>query len=233
MFERAGKVTGFERSAIRFVKPDGNIMIIAYSSGSEVKSVRVEPLAAVASLVVLETRSGSTASNQGTVTAGSLGEVFEKLYRDARKELEERLAKIELEPANKTLRLNAEEEARYVQVSGQMEGIVGAKYGFNPRAEDTPISFWGLEKRPYELQLDVVKIRYVRFLRMVVGPRAEKSDIVYSTDEVWPEDWPRILDRFGLGSGPCTLEAFKSYVNYLRSNWKYRPTERRPVLVRS
>ncbi len=29
MFERNGKVSGFERSAIRMVKPDGDTMIIA------------------------------------------------------------------------------------------------------------------------------------------------------------------------------------------------------------
>ena len=51
MFENAGRVSGFERSAIRMVKPDGEAMIIAYSVGNEVKSVRVEPLTAVASLV--------------------------------------------------------------------------------------------------------------------------------------------------------------------------------------
>ena len=48
MFEKGGRVSGFERSAIRMVKPDGDAMIIAYSAGSEVKSVRVEPMTAVA-----------------------------------------------------------------------------------------------------------------------------------------------------------------------------------------
>ena len=48
LFEKVGQVSGFERSAIRIVKPDGNVMIIAYSVGSEVKSVRVEPMTSVA-----------------------------------------------------------------------------------------------------------------------------------------------------------------------------------------
>ena len=52
MFEKVGKVSGFERSAIRMVKPDGDAMIIAFSFGSEVKSVRVEPMTAVSSLLL-------------------------------------------------------------------------------------------------------------------------------------------------------------------------------------
>lgn len=50
MFERGGKVTGFLRSAIQPVKPEGDAMPIAHSAGSEAKSVRVESIAAVASL---------------------------------------------------------------------------------------------------------------------------------------------------------------------------------------
>ncbi len=42
MFEKGGKVSGFERSAIRMVKPDGDAMIIAYSIGSWAQSVRIE-----------------------------------------------------------------------------------------------------------------------------------------------------------------------------------------------
>ena len=64
MFEKAGKVSGFERSAIRMVKPDGDAMIIAYSAGSEVKSVRVEPMTAVASLLV--SKSGSIGAGAGS-----------------------------------------------------------------------------------------------------------------------------------------------------------------------
>src|SRR5437867_3743838 len=91
MFEKGGKVSGFERSAIRMVKPDGDAMIIAYSVGSEVKSVRVEPMTAVASLLMPSSLSGAR-SNEGQVpTSSELDEIFERLYRDTRKELEERL----------------------------------------------------------------------------------------------------------------------------------------------
>ena len=79
MFENAGRVSGFERSAIRMVKPDGEAMIIAYSVGNEVKSVRVEPLTAVASLVA----SGASPTPAG-ISATGLDEVFEKLYLDPR-----------------------------------------------------------------------------------------------------------------------------------------------------
>ncbi len=229
MFEEGGSVSGFERSAIRMVKPDGDAMIIAYSVGSEVKSVRVEPMTAVASLLVPQTRSGSTSSNpRWTATPGSLDELFEQLYRDTRKELEERLANVQEQPENKGLRLNAEEEARYSQVSRQMESILGAKYGFGPRAEDNPISFWGLEKQPYVLQLDVVKTLHISFLRMIVSPTAERNDIIYSGTEVWPEDWERILVRFRLSDKPFLTGKFKGY---LESHWKYRPGDRKPVLA--
>src|SRR2546428_13375033 len=72
MFEKGGKVSGFERSAVRMVKVDGDAMIIAYSVGDEVKSVRVEPMTAVASLLVSEARSDSALSGQGTASTGSL-----------------------------------------------------------------------------------------------------------------------------------------------------------------
>jgi hypothetical protein len=227
MFDRGGKVSGFERSAIRMVKPDGDAMIIAYSVGNEVRSVKIEPMTAVASLLV----SSSAIQTQAPVTG--LNEVFETLYRDTRRELEDKLMKVQREPENVSLRLTPDEELRYSGVSRQMEKIVGVKFGFAPRTEDSPISFWGLEKEPPELQLDVVKTLHVSFLRTIVSPRAEKSDIVYSGTEVWPEDWPRILDRFGLGGGLYSTEPFKGYVNYLKSHWKYHPGNRKPVLVPS
>jgi len=228
MFEKGGKVSGFERSAIRMVKPDADAMIVAYSAGSEVKSVRVEPMTAVASLILHEAHSASNGQDAGP---GSLDEVFEKLYRGTRKELEVRLAKVQEQPDNKNLRLSREEEDRYSQVSRQMESIIASKHRFDLRAEDSPISFWGLEKQPYELELEVVKIRHLRFLRMLVEPGAERNDVAYSTDEVWPEDWPRILDRFNLESGAYTTEAFILYVSYLKSHWKHQPGKRKPVLA--
>lgn len=228
MFERGGRVSGFERNAIRMVKPDGDAMIIAYSAGSEVRSVRVEPMTAVASLVASRSTSVPT---QASITA--LDELFDKLYWNARKELEGRLARVQGEPENKSLRLSQEEEARFAEVSRQMENVICARYGFNQLdAENTPISFWGLEKQPEELQLAVVKIRHIRFLRLIVGPKAEQSDVVYSTDEVWPQDWPRILERFNLGNDPYIAEAFNSYVGFLKTHWEYKPGVKKPALAR-
>lgn len=227
MFEKGGRVSGFERSTIRMVKPDGDAMIIAYSVGSEVKSVRVEPMTAVASLLT----SGDTSSVNQAVAAG-LDEVFEKLYRDTRKELEEKLAKIQAEPENMNLRLTAEEEVKYSQASRQLENLLGSKYSFNSRSEDSPMSFWGLDKQPYNLQLDVVKALHVSFLRTITSPRAEKSDVVYSGTEVWPEDWSRILNHFGLDGGLYNSEDFAKFIQYLKANWKYTPGDRRPLLAR-
>jgi hypothetical protein len=227
MFEKGGRVSGFERNAIRMVKPDRDAMIIAYSVGSEVKSVKVEPLTAVASLVASE-----ASSTSAQVSATGLDSVYEKLYWDTRKELEERLAKVEAEPENKGLRLTAQDEAKYANVSKQMERILGARYGFNQRdVETSPISFWGLEKQPVELQLAVVKERHVRFLRMVVSPKAETNDITYSTDEVWPDDWVHILERFGLDPSPYATPAFANYVKFLRLHWKNSPGAMKPVLA--
>src|SRR5438128_9872771 len=91
MFEKGGEVSGFERSAIRMVKPDVDAMIIAYSAGSEVKSVRVEPITVVATLLMPQTPSGSIQSGpQWTATGGSLDKLFERVYKDTRKELAER-----------------------------------------------------------------------------------------------------------------------------------------------
>ena len=222
MFEKGGRVSGFERNAIRMVKPDGGAMIIAYSMGSEVKSVRVEPMTAAASLLV-----SASPGNRPTATAG-LQEVFEKLYSDTRRELEERLAKIQEEPGNMKLRLTPEEEAHYEKISQQMINMAGAVHGFDPRADASPISFWGLENQPYELQLDVVEILHVFFLRGLVGPRAETEDIGYSAYEVWPDDWDRILIRFKLADRPILSDEFKSY---LTSHWKHHPGNRKPVLA--
>lgn len=224
MFEKGGRVSGFERSTIRMVKPDGDAMIIAYSVGSEVKSVRVEPMTAVASLVV----PSSTPGPAQTSTTG-LNEVFEKLYWNTRKELEERLTKVQADPENKSFRLTPEEEGKYSQVSRQMENLLGNKYSFNARTEDSPMSFWGLEKQPREVQLDVIKSLHISFLRLMVGPKAEMSDIAFSSTEVWPEDWERILIQFNLAEKPFLSENFK---RYLSAHWTTRPSERKPLLVR-
>jgi hypothetical protein len=228
LFERGGRVSGFERSAIRLVKPDGDAMIIAYSVGNEVKSVKVEPMIAVASLVASPSTSFPTQAPMTT-----LDEVFDKLYGNARKELEGKLTKVQGEPENKNLRLSQEEEARFADISRQMENVISTKHGFKQLdAENTPISFWGLEKQTEELQLEVVKIRHIRFLRLIVGPKAEQSDIVYSTDEVWPQDWPRILERFNLGNDLYVTKAFNGYVDFLNTRWECKPGVKKPALAR-
>lgn len=159
-----------------------------------------------------------------------LDEAFEKLYWDTRKELEKRLAIVQAEPENKSLRLAPEEETMYSQVSRQLENLLGSKYNFNPRAEDSPISFWGLEKQPFELQLEVIKTLHILFLRIMVSPRAEMGDIAYSGSEVWPEDWERILVKFKLSTKPLLTDNFKKY---LESHWTIRPSDRKPILTRS
>ncbi len=226
MFEKNGKISGFLRSAIQLVEPVGDAMVIAYAVGIEVKSVRVEPITAVASLLV----PGPRSSSQGLDSTAAIDEVFEKLYRDARKDLEERLARVQEEPENTSLRLNVEEEAKYAEVSRQMVNIVGAKHGFDPLADDNPVSLWGLENQPHKVQLDVVKIYYVKFLRRIIGPRAETADVIISTEEVWPEDWERLLIKFKLSDRSFLTDKFK---RYLESRWKYRPGANKPVLARS
>ena len=232
MFEKGGKVSGFERSAIRMVKPDGDAMIIAYSAGSEVKSVRVEPMTSVASLLMSSSPSGAR-SNEGQVptSTSALDEIFARLYRDTRKELEERLAKVEQEPENKSLRLTPEERQRYITIRNQMTNLAGARHGVDPEGDQPLLTFWGLEKQPYQLQLDVVKTLHIDFLLGLVSPKAETEDVGYSAYQVWPEDWPNVLERFSLGNGSYTTEVFTGYVNYLKSHWKHRPSNRRPVLV--
>src|SRR5438445_13796622 len=77
MFEKGGRVSGFERSAIRMVKPDGDAIIIAYSAGSEVKSVRVEPMTSVASLLMSSSPSGARPNGgQVPTSTNALDEVF-------------------------------------------------------------------------------------------------------------------------------------------------------------
>lgn len=225
MFEKGGKVSGFERSAIRMVKPDGDAMIIAYSAGTEVKSVRVEPMTAVASLLVPSSAQAQSASSAG------LDEVFERLYKETRKELEERLAKIEEEPANKNLRLSLQEMEKFIGIRNRMTNLVAARYGIKPESDEPLLTFWGLESQPLERQLDVVKTMHIHFLLYLVSQKAETEDVDYQAYQVWPDDWPRILRRFSLGDAPYTSDRFNSYVAYLKSHWEYSPSGKRPVLA--
>lgn len=232
MFEKGGKVSGFLRSAIQMIKLDGNAMLIAYSAGTEVKSVRVEPITALAPLLVSapQAKQANSLVGQPQTSATALDEVFERIYKGAKHELEERLAKIQVEPENKNLRLASDEQKKYHQVWVQMRNIVGAKYGFDPSAEDSrPIMFTGLEKEPYEMQLDFIKTMHIDFLREIVGPKAETADIGYTVEDVWPEDWERVLVRFKLADGPFLSEIFKSY---LRSKWTHPRGQRTPTLAR-
>jgi len=229
MFEKDGKISGFLRSAIQMVKPDRDAMLIAYSAGSEVKSIRVEPMTAAMPLLMPGSQQGSAANVSKTPTSTTaLDEVFERLYREARKELEERLGMVQRDPENRGLRLTPDEEERYAKVSRQMEDIAGIKYGFNPRVDAGPLSFWDLEKQPYEFQVDAIKIRHISFLREIAGPRAETADISYVGENVWPEDYERILIRFKLADEPFLTDRFKSY---LKSKWTKSEGNRKPVLA--
>ena len=231
MFEKGGRVSGFEKSAIRMVKADGDAMIIAYSAGGEVKSVRIEPMTAVASLLMSSSLSGATSyEGQVPISASELDEIFERLYRDTRKNLEERLTKVQEEPENKSLRLTLVEEKRYRQVWKQMRRIVGAKYDFDPSAPGNSLRFLDLEKEPYGRQLDTIKTLHIAFLHDLVSPRSEIADIGYTIEDVWPEDWEHILIKFKLSGGPFLTTKFK---NYLRSKWTHQRGQRTPILAQS
>ena len=224
MFEKGGRVSGFERSAIRMVKPDGDAMIIAYSVGSKVESVRVEPMTAAVSLITPSSVQAQPSSQ------AKLDEVFERLYRETRKELEERLIPVEDQPESKTLRLTPEERQKYIAIRNQMMSLITSEYGIDPETESL-FSFWGLENRPYELQTGVVKILHIDFLLGIVSPKAETEDVGYQAIQVWPQDWPGILGRFDLGNELYVSPKFGHYVDYLKSHWEYSPSSRRPVLV--
>ena len=215
MFERdGGKITGFEREAIRMLKPVDDAMAIAYAAGPEIRSVRVEPVTAAASLLIPGPRRGSST---GAVPAtGLLTDVFEKLYWGTRRELEERLAEVSEEPENMSLRLTEEEEERYNQIRRQMRLMVGVKFGFDTDAPGNSLGFFGLEKEPYERQFDTIKVMHLKFLQYLASPRAEITDISYSIENVWPDDWERVLVRFKLADGPFLSE---KYMGYLKTKW--------------
>ena len=229
MFERGGKVTGFERSAIRMVKPDGDAIIIAYFAGSKVESIRVEPMDAASSLLV---PGPGSATVQAPVAA--LDEVLQRLYLDARKELEEKLDRINREPENMTLRLTEDEFQRLVKVRDQMYQIIGAKHHFDPYGPGNSIGFVGLDNQPSEKQLDELKSLYVNFLLYLADKKAESNDVLYKTADVWPEEWDIILPRFGLsGTTSLPTERWKDYLTYLRPKWThFQKGNRTPALAR-
>jgi len=231
MFERGGRVSGFERSAIRMVKPDGDAMIIAYSAGSEVKSVRVEPMRAVVALLALGLRTSTVpTTSQSLATAAELDKVFKRLYVETRRELEEKLAKVQEAPENMSLRLTADETKKYYGIWEQMTNLVGSKYGFDPWVPENTLGFLGLENEPYERQVDTIKTLHVFYLIDLAGPKAETADVRYAIDDVWPEDMERVLIRFGLADQPFLTGKFKSY---LKSKWTRQKGNKTPPLVRS
>lgn len=229
MFEKEGKVNGFEKSAIRMVKPDGDAIIIAYSVGSKVESIRVEPMAAVSSLLV---PGPSSATTEARVTG--LDTVLQRLFLDARKELEERLDRINKEPENMSLRLTEEEFQRFANFRNQMWDIIGAKYHFDPYSPGSSIGFFGLEDKPHDRQVDAIKSLYINFLLYLATEKAETNDVIYETADVWPEEWDVILRRFGVeGEGLLPTERWKVYLTYLRPKWtRYHKGNKTPAFAR-
>ncbi len=229
MFEAGGKVTGFERSAIRMVKPDGNAMIIAYSAGSKIESIRVEPMAAASSLLAPGTSSATTQAPMA-----GLDEVLERLYQDARKELEERLDRINTKPGDMSLRLTEEEFQRLVSIRNRMWDVIAAKYHIDLSAPGNYIGFVGLDNEPHAKQLDELKSLYINFLTYLATQKAETNDVLYATADVWPEEWDVIQPRFGLSDGgPLPSERWKEYLAYLRPKWnRYQKGTKTPALAR-
>ena len=229
MFETGGKVTGFERSAIRMVKSDGDAMIIAYSAGPKVESIRVEPMAAASSLLVPGPTSAATQASMA-----GLDEVLQRLYLDARKELEERLDRINKEPGDMSLRLTEEEFQRFVSIRNQMWDVIAAKYHIDLSAPGNYIGFVGLDTEPHAKQLDELESLHVNFLTYLATQKAETNDVLYATADVWPEEWDVILPRFGLSDGgPLPSERWKEYLAYLRPRWnRYQKGSKTPALAR-
>jgi hypothetical protein len=229
MFEKGGKVSGFLRSAIQMIKPDGDAMLIAYSVGNEVKSVRVEPMTALTSLLIHDSRKGSGSSETVTPAAsGALDEVFERLYKETRDELEQRLNRVMEQSRNKSLRLTPEEEKRYGEVFAQMMRMIRTKHGIDEEDPEDRLTTWSLHEQPYDLQLEFIKAMHVSFLNEVAGPRAETADIGYTATGIWPEDMEHVLAHYKLINGPFLTAEFKAY---LQSNWKRPENKRKPVIT--
>lgn len=229
MFEKDGKVSGFLRDAIQMVKPDGDSILIAYTVGNEVKSVKVEPITALTPL--LAPRSQKSSGSGATVApfaATALDEVFDKIYRQARKELEENLSKVMEEPENKSLRLSSDDEERYAQVFGQMMNMIRAKHSINGDDFNDPLTTWRLHEQPYEVQLEAIKAYHIMFLHEIAGLRAETADIGYTDTGIWPDDMERILVHFKLIEGPFLNVQYK---DYLKSKWKRPENKRKPVIA--
>jgi hypothetical protein len=230
MFEKGGKVSGFLRSAIQMVKPDGDSMLIAYAVGSEVKSVRVVPITAVTPLLVPGFHSGSgSGAGQVPASATALDEVYERLYREARTELEERLASVQDAPENMSLRLTADDRKRYDQVFEQMTNIIAVKRGMDPRDLDSLLSFWSLEEQSYDLQLAQMKAEHIKLLIELTASNIEAMDSSYSDRKYWPWDVERALARFNLMDGPLLTHNFETY---LRSKWTIRESDKKPSFLK-
>jgi hypothetical protein len=202
MFKKNGRIEGFEKSAIRLVESDGNAAIIAYAVGGEIRSVRVEPVSAVAKLI------------QAHADKKTVADAFESLYERLRAEARPRFLKIQEDPENESLRITQKEwEEKYREAIGELEELCRVKHGMEPDfisdATDIP------ENSSYECERDHAKVLYIEWLLLCMYYDWVRQIDIYCRDfGIWPDDWEYLNKKYHLEDEPIMSEKF---INYLYS----------------
>jgi hypothetical protein len=213
LFEEVDGITGVERSAIRMVKTnDKGELVVAYADGANVKSVRIKPLDASPADLLL-------ALKDQNVPQEVFDEEFERLFQDAKNNLE---TKLQRAMKGEPYKMPKAEASKWGSTWRKMEEILNRR--FNIPKWIYPV--WEVRNMPREYQVGWAKYMYVSqtpaliqfvsdYSESYVGQKQFGGHVPYQGGygeghEMWPEDWERFFLHFGVIDVPRLTEEVKA-----------------------
>ena len=204
-----GEITGIEKSAIRMIKTNSDgAVVVAYASGSEVKSVSIKPIQGDATSLLL------LLGDKEHIPPVVFDEEFERMYQYWKNRLEDEL-KQSIE--GKPYRLEREELDQVMRASEKMNDILKQKF----RTKDVwSTRVWELRNLPEEYQIGWAKVQYISyFLPEIIWIASGWS--VYTENEpvfndiydgMRADEWERLFLYYGIIDKPILTEELKEKI---------------------
>ncbi len=213
LFEGVDGITGVERAAIRMVKTnDRGEVVVAYADGANVRSVRIKPLDASPADLLL-------ALNGQNVPQEVFDEEFERLFQEAKKNLEPKLLRaLKGEP----YRMPRAEGSKWSATRQKMQEILDKRFSL----PEPVYPIWEVRDMPREFQVGWAKAKYVDVTFSLIefasdyseedlGQKSFGGHLPYHAGyadghEMWPEDWERFFLHFGVIDAPRLTDEVKA-----------------------
>jgi hypothetical protein len=190
------------------VIPSDDGILVAYSTGSKVKSAKIEPLEAAEALLLL-----------GKTPPEEISKLFDAMFAEYSAYLESAYANVSRGFLDS---FDAEEVERVGGKWKFLESLLNIR--FEIEQSSASVRLWQVRNMPLPYQIGWAKCRYIEFMLRITecianktagwwdakGPEGQLLPVPYEDGYgMWPEDWERLFLHYSIVRHPFLTEEVK------------------------